>query len=305
MDDRLRRLLQGARTGRADDRARLRAELARLANLEDRAGWAEADPAAQDLVLDVIGRLLAPELVPAGVALYQAGGAAHRVGAYRHQATGALLHLVPGGACRVGPAPGPQREPVTREVRLAPFLIGRFPLLQAEWDRVGGEDQRSFLGPELPIEGVSWSAAQAWLARAGGGLRLPSEAEWEHACRAGTQHTYFWGPAMHADWCWFGEGQEWRTHPPRAHLEQANAFGLVDTLGNVAEWCQDAFLPVRPDGPPDGRPIEAPRRGAPRVLRGGDAFASASQCTCAARNQARETDWGGGIGLRVARSFPL
>lgn len=305
MDDRLRRLLQGARAGSSEDRLRLAAELGRLASLEDRVGWAQADPGAQDLVLEVVGRLLEPEWEPAGAGTWAAGGARHRIGAFRHRASGAVLHLIPGGTTRIGPAASIEGQRLTREVRLRPFLLGRYPLLQAEWDRLGGEDQRSFVGPHLPIEGVSWRAAQAWLRRAGGGLRLPSEAEWEHAARAGTSGAYYWGEVMNPELCWFGQGAAWRTHPPREHLDCGNAFGLVDVLGNVAEWCQDAFLPWRQDLPADGRPAEPPLLGAARVLRGGDGFATATQCTCAARNGARETDWGAGIGLRVARSSPL
>ena len=256
-------------------------------------------------MLAAVGRLLEPELRFTGAARFEAGGAAHRIGAFEHVATGMVLHLVPGGTTRLGPAtgPAPDRVEAAREARLGAFLIGRFPVLQAEWDRLGGgPDRRSFDGPDLPIEGITWREAQAWLARAR--LRLPSEAEWEHACRAGTTARYYWGEAMDAAWCWFGEGQAWRTHAPREHLPRANAFGLVDTLGNVAEWCQDAFLPYRADAPGDGRAIEPARRGGLRVLRGGDGFQSARQCTAAARNGALEGDWGGGIGLRAARSLP-
>lgn len=282
-------------------RARLRAELFRLAPLDDREAWNRADPFAQDLVIAAIGRLLAPRFEPAGAAVFEAGGEHHRVGRFRHRATGALLHLVPGGTCLVGSLRGAQNERPRHVVRVPPFLVGRYPVLQAEWDRIGGDDARSWEGPDLPIEQVSWNDVQAWLRRAGG-LRLPTEAEWEYACRAGTQTEYFWGDEMDPAWCWFGEGAEWTTHPPAEHDDRANAFGLVDVSGNVFEWCEDGYAPY------DAAPRDAsPRRhgGASRVIRGGDGFNRATSCRSAFRSYARATDRGGGIGFRVAASLPI
>jgi formylglycine-generating enzyme required for sulfatase activity len=183
---------------------------------------------------------------------------------------------------------------------VAPLLVGRFPVLQAEWDRLGGEDDRAWRGPDLPIERVTWTAARAWLERAGGGLRLPSEAEWEYACRAGTQTEYFWGDAMDPAYCWFGGGAGWSTHAPAEHAGRANAFGLVDTSGNVFEWCEDAYAPYAAED----RDAAPRRRGSLRVMRGGDAFSKAGFCRSAYRGYAREGD-SGLIGFRVARSLPF
>lgn len=313
MDDRLRRRLQGARAGHPDDRARLRAELGRLANLEDRAGWAEADPAAQDMVLDLVGRLLAPELVPAGVSHYAAGGAAHRIGAFQHQATGVILHLLPGGPCWLGPAPGPGREPVTREVRVGPLLVGRFPLLQSEWDRLGGEDQRSFVGPDLPIEGISWHAAQDWLRRAGGELRLPSEAEWEYAAGGASQWDYPWGPSLKA-----ANGTPGNFASPRSELiglkddvaftAPAGSFpagvaacGALDLAGNVSEWVADWF------GPLGEEPVTDPqgaRSGDFRVHKGGSWRTQAGEGKRTNRFYAAPGEGAPDRGFRLAISPP-
>ncbi len=304
MDHRLRALEQRVRALPSDgaSRARLRAELFRLAPLDDRAAWNRADPGAQELVIDAIGRLLGPAFEAAGAAEFAAGGERHRVGRFVHRASGTLLHLVPGGACLVGSLRGAQNERPRHQVQVAPFLIGRYPLLQAEWDRVGGDDARSWVGPDLPIEQVSWNDVQAWLRRAGS-LRLPSEAEWEYACRAGTQTEYFWGDEVDPAWCWFGEGGAWTTHAPCEHDDRPNAFGLVDVSGNVFEWCEDGYaayseLPRDESGP-------RRRAGAARVIRGGDGFNRATNCRSSFRSYARATDRGGGIGFRVAASLPL
>lgn len=300
--DALLRALERRVLGAPDDpvpRGELRAALARLAPLEDREGWSAASPAAQDLVLSTIGRLLGPAYEPLGAAVYAAGGARHRIGAWRHAATRVVLHLVPGGTFLMGSDEGPAAEQPRRRVTVQPLLIGRFPVRQVEWDRAPRPDERSWTGPELPIEGVTWSAASAWLAAAG--LRLPTEAEWEWGCRAGTSSHYFWGDAMDDAYCWHDLGGQWTSHPPAAHEDRPNAFGLVDPSGNVAEWVEDAHGPYAA-APTDGS--AARHGGALRVLRGGDAFSRASHCRSASRRAAAATDHGGGIGFRAARSLP-
>ncbi|MBL4849980.1 MAG: SUMF1/EgtB/PvdO family nonheme iron enzyme, partial [Planctomycetes bacterium] len=188
---------------------------------------------------------------------YAAGGASHRIASFVHLRTGAALQLLPGGRYERGglKAPRRAREQPHHEVLLRPLLLGRLPLLQAEWDRVPGRDRRSWRRPELPIEGVSWEDARRWLSACGGGLRLPSEAEWEFACRAGTTSAYFWGDEASSTYAWFGSGgAEWGTQPPHLHAGVPNAFGLVDVAGNLAEWCEDHYVGSYHGAPRDGSP---------------------------------------------------
>jgi len=134
--------------------------------------------------------------------------------------------------------------------RVAPLLVGRYPVRQEEWDRVGGPAagvRRPAAGPDLPAAGVSWLAARAWLARAGGGLRLPTEPEWEHACRAGAVTPWFFGARFDPAWCWYLDNAGRRPQEVSRHDERPNAFGLVDAAGNVTEWC-DADLDVPMEG---------------------------------------------------------
>lgn len=142
------------------------------------------------------------------------------MGRFRHLPSGIALHLIPG--CDAG---GPA------------LLVGRTPVLAGEWARVLGTVCAG--DPSLPARGVSWLAAQSFLRAAGDGLRLPREAEWEHACRAGSASAWFWGERFDPAWCWSLENAGGRPHPPEAHAAHANAFGLLDMAGNVSEWCLD------------------------------------------------------------------
>ncbi|RMG09490.1 MAG: formylglycine-generating enzyme family protein [Planctomycetota bacterium] len=265
--------------------------------------WAAAAPASQDVVLSAVDDLLGAGFRLLGAKAYEAGGVRLRVGAYEHVASRLRLHLIPGGYFVMGSERDTAHERPPRSVRVAPFFLGRTPVLQAEWDRIGGEDQRTWRGPTLPIEGVSWNEARAWLRLAGGELRLPSEAEWEYACRAGTDTNYFWGDEPSPEWAWYGDEADWTTHPPALHAERCNAFGLVDMSGNLAEWCEDTWISGYRGAPADGRP-RTRSWGRLRVIRGGDGFNPPSRCRSARRGMARASDRGAGIGLRAARSLP-
>ncbi|MBX3467026.1 MAG: SUMF1/EgtB/PvdO family nonheme iron enzyme [Planctomycetes bacterium] len=182
---------------------------------------------------------LAPAYALEGLVEAACAGLAHRIACFRHARTGLVLHLVPGGPVTLGRRGGAVREGPVREAVVGPLLVARAPVLQAEWDLLGGEDRREHRGPDLPITGVSWRAARDWLARAGDGLRLPREAEWEHACRAGSATAFPWGDAADPAWCWWLDSAGGRPHAPEEHAGRANAFGLIDASGNVAEWCDD------------------------------------------------------------------
>ncbi len=211
--------------------------------LLDRARWAAASEAEQDAAVAAVARGLAPAYAHEATVVAACAGLAHRVARFRHARSGLVMHLVPGGAVTLGrPGGGPREGPV-RQAAPGPLLVARAPVLQAEWDLVGGvADRRAHTGPDLPIAGVSWHAARAWLARAGDGLRLPSEAEWEHACRAGSATAFCWGDVADPAWCWWLDTAGGRPHAPEEHADRHNAFGLVDASGNVAEWCEDDLV---------------------------------------------------------------
>ena len=148
------------------------------------------------------------------------------------------------------------------------FWMGRFEVTQGQYEAVMGTNPSGFkdAGPDAPVENVSWDDAQAFLDRlnkrgSGQTYRLPTEAEWEYACRAGTTGDSYASLNV-CGWWWGNAGQ--KTHP--VGLKLPNAWGLYDMLGNVWEWCQDWYgaYPAEEETDPPG-----PFRGLVRVYRGG------------------------------------
>lgn len=202
-------------------------------------------------------------------------------------------------------------DEIQHAVRLTrPFLMGRAPVTQAQWRRVMGDNPSWFRGDILPVEQVSWDDAQAYcqqLSRISGlRFRLPTEAEWEYACRAGTSTTFHFG-----DMC-DGSQANCRgdlpygaaatgpnlkmTTPPGCY--PSNAWGLFDMHGNVGEWCADWYGPYAPGNavnPP------GPRAGKYRVIRGGSWHFDPARCRAAYRNANLPTIRGNfNYGFRVA-----
>jgi formylglycine-generating enzyme required for sulfatase activity len=169
---------------------------------------------------------------------------------------------------------GGEREPPVHEVTLTrPFHIGRVPVTQAQWGAVMGTNPSAFPGPDRPVEQVSWDDCRAFLERLNasgeGTFRLPTEAEWEYACRAGGTGRFCFGDdegelGAHA---WYGDNSDGQTQP--VGLKLPNAWGLHDIHGNVWEWCQD-WWDDYVDGPAtDPLAAQPPPLIRARVFRGG------------------------------------
>jgi len=205
--------------------------------------------------------------------------------------TGIVFVLVPGGSFRLGARRGDPGMPGNDDdagddelngelVALDEFLIARTELTNAQWQALGGE---AHVGdPALPLTHVSWIEATALLARAG--MRLPTEAQWEYACRGGAKGRWCNGddPQLVPQVAHFGP----RAQPTGRLLP--NGFGLFDVHGNVAEWCADEYLRYGDVAPRSGDglrgdPTTPPA--APRVVRGGSP--ADPHATIAARTTAR------------------
>ena len=170
------------------------------------------------------------------------------------------------------------------EVRLTQgYWLFDTPCTQALWQAVMGDNPSGFQGADRPVENVSWEDCQGFIERVNAqlpelGLRLPTEAQWEHACRAGTKTSRYAEELETIAWYEANSGDE--THEV-GQLEP-NAWGLYDMLGNVDEWCDDGprdyteMAQVDPVGP-----IEAD---ASRVIRGGSWILSAQFVRAAVRN---------------------
>ena len=226
--------------------------------------------------------------------------------------TGMEFVYVPGGCFQMGSNDGDSDEKPVHEVCLQGFWMGKYEVTQAQWQAVMGRNPSSFKGADRPVETVSWNDAQAFLkklnAASVGALhvtplqfRLPSEAEWEYAARAGTQTAYSFGddPNQLGKYAWYGyeNNAGKQTHP--VGQKQPNAFGLYDMHGNVWEWVADTWHVNYNGAPTDG---SAWSGGSNRVLRGGSWYRGPRLVRSADRSYSDPAGRGGDFGFRVART---
>lgn len=182
------------------------------------------------------------------------------------------------------------------------FWLGEAPVTQALWEAVMAENTSHFKGSERPVEQVSWDDCQRLCAQLDGlipglSVRLPSEAEWEYACRAGTTAATYAGDGTTFDAItWWSGNSEGQTHPVKQ--KQPNAWGLHDMLGNVWEWCSDCMRTYSSEPAVD--PIGA-ASGVPRVFRGGSWGSIASFVRAACRSPDPPLERSNALGFRLAR----
>lgn len=197
---------------------------------------------------------------------------------------------------------GPQHE-----VTLNPFALSKFEVTQAQWTAVMGDDPSFNKGADLPVEGVSWNAAKAFVEklseRTGKPYRLPTEAEWEYAARAGSITHYSFGDdeAHLSEHGWFDDNSGMATHP--VGEKPANKFGLHDMHGNVWEWVEDCFhasyigIPVNGEAASEFNSCD-------RVSRGGSWYDVPEVARSAYRFKDGPNNSVSGMGIRVARTIP-
>ena len=179
------------------------------------------------------------------------------------------------------------------------FWLGKYPVTQAEWERVMGSNPSKFKGPRNPVEQVSWDDAQEFCQKMGNGFRSPTEAEWEYACRAGSTTAYCFGDSKSGlgSYAWYDDNSDEKTHA--VGEKKPNAWGLCDMHGNVSEWCQDWYGDY-PSG--SVRDPRGPSTGSYRLLRGGSWYFFGCYCRSAYRNYYTPGNAYYNIGFRVVRT---
>ncbi len=185
------------------------------------------------------------------------------------------------------------------------FYIGTFEVTQAQWLAVMGNNPSEFTGhTNLPVENVSWDEVVEFCevlgTTTGYDIRLPSEAEWEYACRAGSSSAYFFGSdvADLVERAWYTANSESTTHEIGGKLP--NLWGLYDVHGNVLEWCQDPWHEDYNGAPSDERVWTTDGDPSLRVLRGGAWYGADFHLRSAYRAGYSSDDRFRGIGFRVA-----
>lgn len=192
-----------------------------------------------------------------------------------------------------------------------PYYLGKYEVTQEQWQAIMGEAPSIYKGPRYPdsgrypVENVSWIYCQQFLDKlnpkiSGYEVRLPTEAEWEYACRAGTMTEFSLGDAAACgEFAWFGPNAGGQTRP--VGQKKPNAWGLCDMHGNVWEWCSDIYQAY-----PGGSLPSGVGTGTSRVLRGGAFNSMAERLTSSYRHELEPGDAARYYGFRcVAVSKPV
>lgn len=224
--------------------------------------------------------------------------------------------LIPAGEFDMG---SPIREkrrklwesPVHRVKIEKPFYLGRYPVTQEQWRKVMVNNSSYFKGEKRPVENVSWTETQVFFRKLNAledaeginqAYRLPTEAEWEYAARAGTETSYFFGDdeSKLIEYAWFLENSGLETH--MVGLKKPNPWGLYDIYGNVGEWVQDEYHISYKGAPVNGRAWENPFPSVStpvRVRRGGGWNGNAGCCRSAERLFAAQDKRLNSLGFRA------
>jgi formylglycine-generating enzyme required for sulfatase activity len=215
---------------------------------------------------------------------------------------GVTLEMVriPGGRFLMG---SPETEAKRRDyespqhyVDVPEFWMGKYVVTQEQWQAIMGNEPSYFKGKNRPVETVSWNNAtefcQKLSKKTGRDYRLPSEAEWEYACRAGTTTPFYFGETITVELANYRASETYADEPKGKYREQTtpvgqfppNAFGLYDMHGNVWEWCQDVWHDNYDGAPVDGSAWVNGGNRSRRVLRGGSWFICPWWCRSAYRS---------------------
>ena len=228
--------------------------------------------------------------------------------------SGIAMEYIPGGTFTMGSAEGNPDEAPPHPVTVTSFLMDRTPVTHAMFTAVQRPDPSNWqANPNGPVERVRWRDAKIYCNERSrleklkpcydekttewtcdylaDGYRLPTEAEWEYAARAGSDGSYDFAPLDSLrQYSWFAENSDKKTHP--VGQKRANRWGLYDMYGNVSVWCEDVYDPAyyAKSSPADPHGPESSGRDVKRVLRGGNWKVSAEMCSATRRQGERTGD---------------
>ncbi|NET53519.1 MAG: formylglycine-generating enzyme family protein, partial [Merismopedia sp. SIO2A8] len=209
---------------------------------------------------------------------------------------------IPGGSFTMGSPAGEkgryEYESPQEEVKVPTFFMGRFEITQQQYQQVMGKNPSSFKGDKRPVEQVSWNDAEEFCKKltqktTGRSYSLPSEAQWEYACRARTKTPFYFGETITTDLVNYNGNYKYASAETGVYRKTTtevgkfppNAFGLYDMHGNVWEWCLDDWHDNYEGTPKDGSPwIEGNDSNSIKVVRGGSWYHLPNNCRCAYRN---------------------
>ena len=219
-----------------------------------------------------------------------------------------VMCWVPAGSFQMGSPDNEQdrdgdEDPVHGVTFSEGFWLGKYEVTQKQWEAVMGDNPSYYDGVNRPVENVSWNDIQDFESALDGAFRLPSESEWEYACRAGTTTRFYWGDDGNYNdidrYAVYSSNDPGGTANVGTKLP--NSWGLYDMSGNVWEWCEDWYHSDYTNAPSDGSAWLSPS-GSYRVYRGGSWGNYAGICRSAFRDYSGPSGRRRSLGFRLVRS---
>ena len=223
---------------------------------------------------------------------------------------GMELVLIPSGTFRMGGdkklEQAEDHETPRHLVKISDaFFMGKYEVTQEQWTEIMNHNPSEFKSNNRPVERVSWNDVQTFIQKLNikeksDKYRLPTEAEWEYAARAGSKNAYGFGRDVNVldQYAWYRKNSVGETHP--VGQLKPNAWGLFDMHGNVHEWCRDWFDGRYYSQSPSNAPL-GPSSGLAKVLRGGDWGSEDWYCRCASRSLSSPDRRSNRLGFRLIR----
>ncbi len=221
--------------------------------------------------------------------------------------TGMEFVWIPSGCFQMGSSDGDKNEQPVHKVCVKGFWMGKYEVTQAQYEKVMRKNPSQFREAGNPVENVSWQDAKGFTEEmsylTGTKVNLPTEAQWEYACRGGGWHETYCGTGIKPDrMAWYDGNSGKKTHT--AGRLTPNVWGLYDMSGNVWEWVADAYHESYNGAPTDGSAWMQDGEENWRVMRGGSWGVGVQSVRAANRSSRVPTEQGSHYGFRLARTLP-